>query len=198
MNGYNLKPATSALRAHPQAGFTLVELLVVMGIVIIVSSVILANNSRFGGNVLLENLAYDIALSVRQAQIYGIAVRSFSAGNFSAGYGMHFDVSNPTTYVLFADAVVPNGLYDEGELVQSTDIGRGYFIAKLCEPAGSDIDSCTSVSKLDILFKRPEPDAYIRANSGSDINESARIVVQSPRDNRMSIVVEATGQISVQ
>ena len=200
-------------------GFTLIELLVVTAILVIVTSLVLINNNRFGGTVLLQNLAYDMALSVRQAQVYGISVLSFG-GEFDFGYGMHFN-ANCQTYVLFADVLVQNGLYDcpspgvQGscERVESTDLQRNYRVVKLCVPAGASMDACMSntdlwASKLDILFKRPEPDACISADDSIKIDadgkctldpeESARIVLESPRGDRRSFLVEATGQISVE
>jgi len=186
-----------------------------MGVIVVVSSVILVNNSRFGGAALLQNLAYDIALSVRQAQVYGISVRGFGVSNFSAGYGVHFDMSSPTTYVLFADALTVNGVYDcsnpinptpaNCELVASTDIGRGYQISALCGTKSGN-EKC-DYNTLDILFKRPEPDARISASNGSEVSctinpnqceESARIIVKSPREDEMSVAVDAVGQIRVQ
>lgn len=199
-----------------QKGFTLIELLVVVAILVTITSVVLFSNNRFGGTVLLQNLAYDVALSVREAQVYGISVRSFG-GEFNFGYGMHFD-TNSQTYVLFAD-VYPlpggDGIYqpDQGERVKSTDIQRNYRVVKLCAPAGSSIGACVStsglwVSKLDILFKRPEPDACISADGAVKIDsdgectqspeESARIVLESPRGDRRGLIIEATGQISVE
>ena len=185
--------------ANKSNGFTLIELLVVTAIFTVITSLVLASNSRFGGAVLLENLAYDIALSIRQAQIYGIAVHRFGTNNFGVGYGEHFEMTSPTTYVLFGD-VNQTGLYDDPtELVTSTDIGRGYYIADLCVTPSNDPTETCGVRKLDILFKRPEPDAYIRADgSTSVINQRGRIIVKSPRGDQMSIVIEATGQIGVQ
>ncbi len=206
--------------------FTLIELLVVTGIMVVVSGIILASNSQYGGKVLLQNFAYDLALSIRQAQVYGISVQRFGSGesaNFSNGYGMHFDLtsaSNATSYLIFADAITVNGLYDGvvgcpqstgsgTEFVQCSSIGRGYAISKLCAPAGADATLCTEVNRLDILFKRPEPDACISANSISNVTivngvqqcapiySSARIVVRSPRGDTMSISVQANGQIAV-
>ena len=195
-------------------GFTLIELLAVTAILTIITSIVIVNNGRFGGVILLENLAYDIALSIREAQVYGISVRQFGSGNFDVGYGMHFLTSSPTTYVLFADAIERNGLYDgcptkaSCELVESTDIQRGYFIAGLCVPAGKSAKDCLKTSKVlrvDILFKRPEPDACISREGVSAVTgnysctgakESARIILESPRGVQMSVVVEATGQIS--
>jgi hypothetical protein len=174
----------------------------------------LVSNSTFGGKILLENLAYDIALSIRQAQVYGISVQRFGT-NFTAGYGMHFDTTSPFSYNTFADAVTVNGLYDcptagsptTCELVQSTAIEKGFKITKLCAPAGTDSSSCTSVNPLDITFKRPEPDACFSANGTSDLDaslqckitfQSARVVVKSPRGDLSSIVIENNGQITVQ
>ena len=184
---------------------TLVGLLVVTGIIVVVSAIILANNSQFGGLITLENLTYEMALSVRQAQIYGIAVRRFGASNYSAGYGMHFEKTSPSSYQLFADAVIANGLYDTNELVQSTTLTGGYHITDLCvRLPGSTSTACSAytcgLDRLDILFKRPEPDAFIRANGNSALNEAACIIVTSPRGDsqKKAVVIEATGQISVQ
>lgn len=189
-------------------GFTLIELLVVTGIIVVVSTIVLADNNRFGGRVQLENLAYDIALSIRQAQVYGISVARFGSSVFSAGYGVHLDTSNFSTYVLFAD-VYPSpgdGLFEasQGELVSSIDIPSGYKITKVCVPEGTDSASCTDVGSVDVAFQRPEPDAWISAGGVACIYgqgtcvDSTRIVVQSPRGDIMSVVIEANGQISVQ
>ena len=200
-------------------GFTLIELLVVVGLIIVLSVVMLANTNKFGGQSLLQNLAYDIALSVREAQVYGISVQRSSTGatGFTAGYGMHFDMAHITTYNLFADAAA-TGLYVGGEDVQPSPytIGQGFYISKLCATpilTGTEIctgSSPTSVTKLDILFIRPEPDAYISINGSPaltfDSNNNviggsqylqARIVVSSPRGDAMSIVISTNGQITV-
>lgn len=199
-----LKPKTYSLTSASR-GFTLIELLVVAGIVVVVTSIILANNSQFGGMITLENLSYDMALSIRQAQVYGIAVRRFGSNNYNVGYGMHFEKTSATSYTLFGDAILANGFYDQGELVQLSTLQGGYRISDLCvRQSGSLATTCATytcgLDKLDILFKRPEPDAFIRANGDSALNEAACIIITSPRStaDKRSIVVEATGQISVQ
>ena len=194
----------SGVRSSLERGFTLIELLVVTSIMILISGMILASNSSFGGTILLQNLAYDIALSVRQAQVYGTSVARYGNNNFGASYGLHFAASSPTTYVLFADAISANGLYDSGELVQSYSIDRGYTIKKLCSPAGTSIASCTAVTTLDVIFKRPDTDAIISVRGVSCLGapgncaQSARVVVGSPRGDISSIVIENNGQVSVQ
>lgn len=186
------------------------ELLVVTGILTVISALILINNNRFGGAILLENLAYDVALSIREAQVYGIAVRRYGTSNFNIGYGMHFAKASPTTYVLFADAVASNGLYDgcpdsfSCELVESTEIHRGFRIADLCATPSSGGGEVCGLERLDILFKRPEPDAFISANGVSGVanpsalQERGRIMLESPRGDRLSVIAEVAGQIATQ
>ena len=195
--------------AEKQRGFTLAELIVVTGILVLITGVMLANNARFGGAILLENLAYDVALSVRKAQVYGIAVRRFGQTNFSAGYGMHFSIDTPVVYVLFADTSPPgtgDGIYQssQGELVEEVTMQRGFHIADLCVTSpGSSTETC-GLDRLDILFRRPEPDAFISANGISGVAnpaslyERGRVILESPRGDRASVVVESTGQIAVQ
>ena len=185
-----------------ERGLTLIEMLVVTGIITIITGLVLTNNNRFGGQVLLQNLAYDIALSIREAQIYGISVQQFQ-GVFGYAYGMHFQRGNDSssTYVLFAD-VEENGVYDCDpgdmcELVESANISQGFYIADICANPPSSQEVC-GLTALDITFKRPEPDAYIRTPDYIGPHESARIVVKSPRNEEKSITVGANGQISVQ
>jgi len=188
-------------------GFTLIELLVVTAIIVVVSSVVLASNNRFGGVVQLENLAYDIALSIRQAQVYGIAVQKFGtncsaagAKCYASGYGVHFNSADPQQYELYAD-VDKDGLFTVSENLDSQSpyiIRNGFKISGLCAPQGTDAATCTQispVSQIDIVFVRPEPNAYITTDGG--VKDSARIILRSPRGDVMSIVVEQNGQIAV-
>ena len=183
------------------AGFTLIELIVVVGILAVISGITLTSYSKFGGQILLRNLAYDVALSVRQAQVYGISARSFFGSQFTSGHGVYFNLlEGNNQFFLYAD-VDGNNFFTNiaTEWIETYAIGRGYTIDRLCVPSGMASEDCTA-AKLDILFKRPEPDAIIRASFGSAFNQydRARIVVRSPQGNRLSIFVETTGQISVQ
>ncbi len=179
-------------------GFSLAELMVVTAVIVLVSAVVLVNNNRFGGVVLLENLAYDIALSIRQAQAYGISVRrDQGTGGFNIGYGVYFNMTSPKTYYLFAD-VDGDGVWDSGEDVSPSpyNIERGFKIADLCVTS-SESETC-GLNRIDIIFKRPEPGAFIRASGETVLQDSARIVLKSPRDDEASVIVELSGQIATQ
>ncbi len=206
-----LNPLRNSHPSHSVRGFTLVEMLAVMTVFVVITTITLASNSRFGGNITLETLAYDIALSVRQAQVYGIAVRRSDVGtsDFERAYGIHFNASQPTTYQLFTDIAefpseLGDGRYDcptpgdpnTCELVENTTMRGGYSIIDLCVRPLNQSEMCGQ-DELNVIFRRPEPDAYIRSD-GVQTYEQARIVLGSPQGARANILIELAGQISVQ
>ena len=181
------------------AGFTLIELLVVVSILVVISGVLLANYSQFGGTVLLRNLAYDIALSVREAQVFGISGRSFSGTQFAAGHGIHVNLQDDAQRMFLFTDVNGDGLYTSaGEWIETYMLERGYRIDRVCVPSGLSEDCL--VTEANILFRRPEPDAVINASFGSGFSQygRVRIVIASPQGDKMSVLVEGAGQISVQ
>ncbi len=162
LNHHRLQPQTPlAAKA-----FTLVELLVTLAIFSVILAVILANQSSFNRSILLTDTAYTVALSVRQAQSFGISSKFSSTINDSTGYGIHIDTgSNPiNSYIQFADAlpavggvvntiVCPghtitdptnpesrpgNCLYDSaGEIVNTYKFSQGYTIGSFCGYIGA-------------------------------------------------------------
>jgi prepilin-type N-terminal cleavage/methylation domain-containing protein len=188
-------------RAQRTAGFTLIELLVVMAIMALLMGVIIDSHSKFGGKILLRTLTFDTALTIRQAQTYGISVRQSTSGSsaFIAGYGVQFKSSTPTQFILFSDVSGNDGIYSAGAdtAIQTFSISRGYTINRLCTIT-SGTETC-GATQLDLVFRRPEPDAEIRINNvSSTIYQKARIEMKSPRGDLQSIIVEVSGQISIQ
>lgn len=178
-------------------GFTLVELLVSIAIFTVITTVAVFNHATFNSSVLLTNLAYEIALSVRQAQFYGIVVRQTAAGAFDSGYGIHFDLAQSSTnYRLFEDKPPQNHVYDSGEDVESFTIQKGNRISRLVV---TTLSGTTSKNNVDISFIRPNPDTYIRYDSlAGNRGTKLEICVSSPTGAlKRKITVEETGQISV-
>jgi len=107
----SISPAHSVLSKRKSAGFTLVELVVVCGIIVVVTSVVLTSRSDFNKTLLLKNTAYDFALMLRQAQSYGVSSRA-SDTLTNAGYGLDFWSANKTTFTFFFDnfEALGNGL----------------------------------------------------------------------------------------
>src|SRR3569623_492425 len=127
-------------------GFTLIELLVVISIMLILTSVFVLRQQRFNSSTLLRSLAYSIALSVRQAQVYGTSIRESSIGAFDANtsakaYDVYFSSGSTGSYILFADNN-NNGQYDSGENVQVFTLSTGYVISKFCATTSTSVQRC--------------------------------------------------------
>lgn len=186
-----------------QNGLSLVELIVVIGIFAAISLLVLVRFSNFNNIILTNNLAYDIALSIRQAQIFGINVRGIGSGGstvFDTGFGIRFDSSNPSSYIFFGD-INKDKQYQVDELIEVFTLLGGNTITEICGIPTSGPDKCTStgdITALDIVFTRPDPDADIRSHSPEISYQSAKIYLTSPKGTERLITTELTGQISVQ
>lgn len=87
-------------------GFALLELLVAVTLFGIIAAMVLLAYSRIGEQLFITTLAYEVALSLRQAQSYGVSVREFRGGGaetFAAAYGLRFKSDSDKQFVLFAD-----------------------------------------------------------------------------------------------
>jgi len=199
---YNLPPIRSPLppttyHLPPNRGFTLVELLVTISLFAILTSIVIFSQSKFNGSVLLTNLAYDVALTVRQAQTFGVNVRETSAGVFDKAYGVHFDISDPTYFILFADSSGDDREYtaESDSKVNSYSIKRGNKISDICVTSSGASDC--EINKLDITFLRPDPDAIFESDpTKSDITE-AKIIISSVSGDKRNVLINSTGQISI-
>ena len=180
--------------------FTLVELLVSIAIFALMTALLVAKYGNFNQSILLNNLAYDIALNIRSAQSYGLNVRGVasSGGNpseFKYPFGVRF-INNNNNFILFAD-IDADGFYDTGETILSTvTIKSVASIDSLCV---TNNNSCSgTVNSLNITFKRPDPNAIIRGNSDSNNMGMAEIVIKSTDGSKKKIVIRSNGQIGVE
>lgn len=170
------------------SGVTLVELIVVIFIFVLMSGVILFNYDKFRSQTSLQNLADDVALSVRKAQSYAIGVHK-SSNVFDIGYGIHFSL-NPITenysgsrklFVLFAD-VNPNNTYDyatgsktclnpdsKNECLEAFSITSADQIQVVFLGINGKEQKIGEKDSIDIVFNRPNPEPiFCHRKEGSD------------------------------
>ncbi len=205
-----------------QAGVTLIEMIIVVGIIAVVSSVVMFNYSDFSTNVSIRNLSQEIALAIRKSQAYATSVHTIDGLSVDSrtfqGYGISFAPNlaprfdsdgAPSTkrFILFADTEQANSEYEDGgrcgdpapgnECVETFDILTSDKIIKICNRT-----SCSDDARVDISFHRPSPDATICYRATYDdpcVNTSvATIWLESAKGLQRSVSVYTTGQISVQ
>ena len=170
-------------------GFTIVELIVSIAIFAVMTALVVSRYGTFNQNTLLTNVAYDMALTIRTAQSYGLSVKSSdsAANSFGSAYGVHFDMSKPTKFVLFADTN-KNGYYEDpansgvDQNITTYTLTSGVTISKICLAVTQS--SCQSPSSnllassdaLDITFRRPNPDAILYCVSNTNAGATCSII----------------------
>ena len=178
-------------------GFTLFEMLVSLGIFMLLTTTLLVKNSQFKGNVVIGNTAYQLALTFREAQAYGVNVRGVDPSQSGAyiyvtPYGVHFDTATPTSYLLFGDSYPPasGGSAAVGDrqftstpasaadaLVRTYQIGSGTEVVMFCTIRSGLSQVCSNsgtgpLTWLDVSFLRPQLSAAIRDSSQTDPTSS--------------------------
>ncbi len=121
-NKIKLYKRNTMFRLRIKKAFTVVEMLVVVGIFVLIASVILFNSRSFSNSANLQNVVQDTAMSIRKVQGYALGFQNFQT-QYSAdqlqGFGIYFGDFNTTgspwqkKYALFADVDFGTwGIYD--------------------------------------------------------------------------------------
>jgi prepilin-type N-terminal cleavage/methylation domain-containing protein len=181
-------------------GFTLVELMVTVGIFVFMTALLMAKYNDFYSGIIFKNMAYDIAITIRQAQSYGISVKvdTLDSNSFNKAYGVHFSSTYPAKFSL-------HSYYKNGDIYTKDSLEKSYnlkFGAIINRRGVGDGPIYYGMKSLDIVFQRPNPEAIICGLPDSDIDEMrctykyARIELKMG-DNTRLILVNNVGLVSI-
>jgi prepilin-type N-terminal cleavage/methylation domain-containing protein len=185
-------------------GFTLIELMVTIGVFVLLSTVVLVNYRSVDNSLVLQNTAHQMGLIIRKAQVSGLSVVGAGSGTIPdfPTYGANFNLATPTMFIFFAD-FDGNGVFSGTcpgvtcELVQRYNLPKNYTIKNLLGNNKSASPGSTPHS-LNITFTRPLPDATMKETASSPVFADSEIVVQSLAGATRTIVIWKTGQLSVE
>ncbi len=195
---------SSKLPVRWHQGVSLIEMLVVMAIFTIMTAVVMANLPAFRSRTSLDLLAEEVAITIRQAQVFGVGTRVF--GPQYPSHGVYFDLtesaSDNPSFILFGDAN-NSGVYDDdpnsddcvGECREEFLFRGGVGITKLEGYSGSECTTPTSLQKLEILFHRPEADAFFTPNDNFCYVKLVLSSVRNSAEGNREVRVWNTGHI---
>jgi len=163
--------------------FTLVEIIVVIALVVLFTSLILPFYRKGEERFVLERSAYKLAQDIRDAQEMAMSVREIEGQNVY-GFGVHFKESWRNFYVLFADL---NGNHHRDGNDQ--DI-KTYYLER-----GVEISNLAPSSDFSVLFAPPDPEVWI--NNSLTQNATVTISVVSSPSLKKNILVNCSGLIEV-
>lgn len=183
------------------AGFGIIELLVSISIMVVISGVILVQQSSFNGAVLLRSQAYEVALDAREVQLNAVSINDVT-GDFRSLLGLHFDLDNNQAYNIFRDAD-NDGYYDQAEMFGKQGALDDRFEIREIR-VNRNSGGVMSVAQLSVVFERPNFDARFFSQtgeidaSGIEIDVAKNDVPSGSSDPIRTIEITSTGQIAVQ
>lgn len=186
-------------------------MLITLAIIAILSTVVIVRFSSFDSTVLLKSAAYDVASSIREAQVYSVSVLG-SSGGFDTPYGLSFTPgSKEYNYFRYTGPIGATPRYDTDAMnvLPAYILDRSLVVADVCITTNSNTychsNDTNTLTRLDISFRRPEFRALFFAealpsgvSSNADIT-SAVVKVHSTIDtaNVYTVTVGLLGHITV-
>jgi type II secretory pathway pseudopilin PulG len=206
--------------------FSVIELIVVMSIFTIISSVSMFNYTAYQSRITRVNTAQDIALSIRQSQVYGLSASGQDLG------AAEFDTDADAADIFFGDTVVDiisdrsiRGInIDPGSktLILFEDLNRNnvfnnasdrvidkrtviseqiFFQACLFSMGVSidDLGACPieADGDINITFQRPYPDSTIEYSSTQYGSLLLNIKKLESDEPDIAVQIDPAGQIFV-
>lgn len=177
----------------------MVEIVIMLGIIVMVSTVVLTNFPAVTETIFIQRSGQEISGLLRRAQSMSLAVRSArdpvtGLPKVPRGVGVRF-LNDSNTAILFGD-LDGNRFYDNGT---DADIAM-YALGRNLKTSLATKDQPV-VAELNVVFASPDATLYFRGGSSSDDleNESpVSIKVITPQlDLQRTVEVAITGQISV-
>lgn len=176
-----------------EGGFTLMEAVIVMGIMTMLSVITLISFTGVNDAVALRKERFQVALALREAQNMALAVRLITGGVTAPAYGIRFS-TNSSTYFLFADKNIPpnppNGIFDGADVKIGSD--------RIMEKGIKVSAFAPSTAIAHITFASPEADVRIADGSGNPLGETIEITLSNRSGNLTSkIKIRTSGQVTL-
>lgn len=183
--------------------FTLIEVVIVAGVIAIIAAVTLASFPEFSERIGIEQEAGKLTLALRKTQSYALAVREFQAGSgIFPPYGITIAMSDPTHYTIFGDVNASNRFESFlGESIEKTSVEKRVSIFQICGNSQSVPQGSCQLSSADIVYIRPAPTiSLIGVDGGIPLSYNDIKVVLRSLDGSIqkSVIIWSTGQISIE
>jgi type II secretory pathway pseudopilin PulG len=187
-----------------------VELIVVLSIWAVMSSIVIYNYGEFQAKIEIKSLASDIASKIVEAQksaLSGKLPLRVLVPTWKPAYGVYLNIDPVTgdnkSFVYFTD-LDQSGTFDNlncagnNECLDKITITKGNYI--------SGIDKCSDVNcgspvsiviPFSVTFKRPDSSAIFTGVSSITGSEYTQITITSPRSTTAKIKIYPSGRVQV-
>lgn len=185
--------------------FTLIEMLVSIGIIMILFAMLLVAPTRTTQTYKLDNAVQRLVSDFQRIQAFALAIADFGGSPVEGGWGIYLK-EDEICYLLFAD-LDKDKIYDApaGALCDPTKIGgelfeRVFLPQSVSFKTGSFIPALLP-PQMTIVFKPPHPTLFLNENDWLTIvvtTPSASVTLLTSATGRQkTVTVNAVGNVSV-
>lgn len=172
--GYN-KGILKRRAMTQQKGFTLTELLVVIGIIALMTAVVIPNARLGNKRLALERSAQKLAQDIGRALELSLRVQEYNCSTGSvSGYGVHFDINTPTVYLLFVDC-------DNNQTYNPSQDG---IVETIELESGVEISVLSINPKFSVVFVPPDPEVFLNPGGLTE----AQVTLREPNGTSIKVV----------
>lgn len=168
-------------------GFTLIEILVVLAIIVIITGIVIFNIGNERQNSALLRSAQKLSLDLRRAQSFALSSKVFKTFGVPCGWGVHFNGVDSDSYVIFADLATDQNCSDR-DFIRAASGSEDFETLNL--ESGITVSNLSG-SLSDIVFTPPEPTVTF-----TPAQISADITLINKNFTTRAITVNKTGFIS--
>jgi prepilin-type N-terminal cleavage/methylation domain-containing protein len=182
-------------------GFTIMEILVVMGIIVVLSALIFANFKASTKTLALQRATHKLSQDLKWVQKMALGAERVTKANILPGrYGIYLNTSSPRQYIIFADCNDDDEFNDaknckahpEGEAypeeLEKVMIEEGVKLEKLYLPK---INQATS--SLTVLFERTTLWVLIKLGNEAEIT----LALEDDPNSSSTIYINRAGLIGI-
>lgn len=189
---------------EPSPGFTMVEMVVILGIITLLSAAVLFSFSGLNEGGALNRAIRELALDLREAQNLSLSVRQIQIGSPAVSQipdavGIRF-VRNSISYFKFSDLAPRDQTYTGAseKVVDSTrSFERNIKINDLTVFSGACPAGCSS-EIVNVIFFSPEAAVTITNDYGTIIGDRLDIKISAPNVGQTkTLTLRSSGQITI-
>ena len=179
-------------------GFTIIEMLVVISIVVIFPTIVIANFPQIRLQFALSQATHRFAQDVRKTQDMVLSSKryydAFGIEQAVSGYGVYVDMDDlgNKKYIIYADVQPGNNEYDALDyVVESADFTldqRGVIIKEINKVFGNNVS---------INFDPPNPDTTITQLNPGETEVEVVFALESDEQSTRSVVINQSGLVEV-
>lgn len=167
-------------------GFTIIELLVVIAIIGILSSVLFLGKTDIEKKLALQRSAFQLAQDLREVQGMTMGAAEENCGiEKTYSFGIYFDLTKPTSYLLFADCNADQTYNGNDKVLREVNLEKGVQIQSI---------SPSISNTLNIVFSPPDPITYINVIDWA----IEGIITFSLESNTKQVKINSAGRIEIE